>query len=179
MTIDDKDILRMLASAETRRKAFGLMVSQYSEQLYWKIRHLVVYHDDADDVLQNVFVKAWLNLDHFKGESKVSTWLYRIAINESLDFLRRQKAVVSADGDLYDARHLMADNYFDGDRTEALLQEAIATLPEMQRTVFVMRYYDDMKYADISAVLGRTEGALKANYHLAAQKISEYIKKHG
>ena len=166
----------MLGNPETRRKAFSHVVSRYSEQLYWKIRHFVLYHDDADDILQNVLMKAWLNIDTFKGDAKLSTWLYRIAVNESLDFLRRQKTTVSADAELYAAGHLLADDYFDGDATEALLQEAIATLPEMQRTVFVLRYYDNMTYADISAMLGRTEGALKANYHFAAQKIYEYIK---
>ena len=136
----------------------------------------MLYHDDADDILQNVFLKAWTNLDGFKGDAKLSTWLYRIAVNESLDFLRRQKTTLQADQDVSVAQHLMADDYFDGDAAEALLQEAIATLPEMQRAVFVLRYYDEMKYADISKIFDRTEGALKASYHIAMQKISEYIK---
>lgn len=176
MKCDEKDILNMLGNPGTCRKAFAYIVSQYSEQLYWKIRHFVLYHDDADDILQNVLMKAWLNLDSFKGDSKISTWLYRIAVNESLDFLRRQNKSQMVDNDLYAAKHLLADDFFDGDATEALLQEAIATLPEMQRTVFILRYYENMKYTEISDMLGRTEGALKANYHIAVQKISEYIK---
>lgn len=176
MTVDDKDIVKMLRAPETRRQGFACMVRQYSELLYWKIRHFVLYHDDADDILQNVFLKAWVSLDGFKGDAKLSTWLYRIAVNESLDFLRRQKTTLQADQDISVAQHLMADDYFDGDTAEALLQEAIATLPEMQRAVFVLRYYDEMKYADISKMFDRTEGALKASYHIAMQKISEYIK---
>lgn len=176
MTVDDNTLLKMFASPETKRKAFGLIVSQYSEMLYWKIRHFVLYHDDADDVMQNVLMKAWMNIDRFKADSKISTWLYSIAVNESLDFLRRKKNVADADADLYAARHLIADEYFDGDATEALLQEAIAHLPDMQRTVFLLRYYDEMKYSEMSKMLERTEGALKANYHIAAQKVLDYIK---
>ena len=115
MTIDDKDIVKMLRAPETRRQGFACMVPQYSELLYWKIRHFVLYHDDADDILQNVFLKAWTNLDGFKGDAKLSTWLYRIAVNESLDFLRRQKTTLQADQDVSVAQHLMADDYFDGD----------------------------------------------------------------
>ncbi len=176
MSIDDATLLKMLSSPETQRKAFGLIVGQYSEMLYWKIRHFVLFHDDADDVLQNVLMKAWINIDKFKGDSKISTWLCSIAINEALDFLRRQKNMADTDGDLYTAQNLMADEYFDGDATEALLQEAIAHLPEVQRMVFQLRYYDEMKYTDMSKMLHRTEGGLKASYHIAVQKILEYIK---
>jgi RNA polymerase sigma-70 factor (ECF subfamily) len=153
-------------------------VNQYSEQLYWKIRHIVLTHDDANDVLQNVFLKAWNNLDDFQQKSKISTWLYRIAINESLDFLRRQKAArnISADEDTVMAGRLMADEYFDGDAAQALLQEAISRLPDVQRTVFTLRYYDEMKYSDMSKMLDTSEGALKASYHLAVKKITEYVK---
>lgn len=153
------------------------MVHQYSEQLYWKIRHIVIDHDDASDVLQNTFLKAWNNLDDFRNQSKISTWLYRIAINESLDFIRKQKNKVSADAELSLANKLMSDDYFDGDQTQALLQEAIATLPDVQRTVFTLKYYEEMKYSEISKILGTTEGALKASYHIAVKKITEYVKK--
>lgn len=155
-----------------------MIVSQYSETLYWKIRRMVLDHDDADDVLQNVFVKAWNNFESFQNKSKVSTWLYRIAINESLDFLRRQKKfqTVNADESVSVGNRLMADDYFDGDRAQALLQEAIARLPDVQRAVFNLRYYDEMKYSEISKILGTTEGALKASYHIAVGKISEYFK---
>lgn len=177
MNIDEAKLHKMLASPATRHAAFSMVVRQYSEMLYWKIRHFVLYHDDADDVLQNVFLKAWSNLDSFKGESKISTWLYTIAVNESLGFLRRRQSQIDADASLYTARHLLADEYFDGNQAEALLQEAIARLPEMQRTVFVMRYFEEMKYSEICKILNRSEGAMKANYHIAMNKISEYIKK--
>lgn len=176
MSIDDATLLKMLSLPETQRKAFGLIVGQYSEMLYWKIRHFVLFHDDADDVLQNALMKAWLNIDKFKGDSKISTWLCSIAINEALDFLRRQKNMSDTDADLYTARNLMADDYFDGDAAEALLQEAIAHLPDVQRMVFQLRYYDEMKYTEMSKMLNRTEGGLKASYHIAVQKILEYIK---
>ena len=157
-----------------------MIVDQYSQSLYWKIRSIVLTHEDTDDVLQNTFLKAWKSLPTFQGKAKLSTWLYRIAINESLDFLRRQKAATlsSADADLSVANRLMADDYFDGDKSQALLQEAIATLPDVQRMVFTLRYYDEMKYSDISEILGTSEGSLKASYHIAVQKISDYVKRY-
>jgi RNA polymerase sigma factor (sigma-70 family) len=169
----------MFKSKPDRRKEFSMIVNQYSETLYWKIRRMVLNHDDADDVLQNVFVKAWYNFDSFQNKSKVSTWLYRIAINESLDFLRKKQRVqeVNADEKLSVANSLLADEYFDGDRAQALLQDAIAQLPDVQRVVFNLRYYDEMKYSEISKILGTTEGALKASYHIAVSKISEYLKR--
>ena len=133
-------------------------------------------HEDANDVLQNTFLKAWNNIGEFRNQSKISTWLYRIAINESLDFVRRQKNKLSTDAELSVANKLMADEYFDGDQTQALLQEAIALLPDVQRTVFTMKYFDEMKYSEISAILGTSEGALKASYHIAVKKITEYVK---
>ena len=157
-----------------------MIVDQYSQSLYWKIRSIVLMHEDADDVLQNTFLKAWKSLPTFQGKAKLSTWLYRIAINESLDFLRRQKAATlsSADADLSVANRLMADDYFDGDNSQALLQEAIATLPDVQRMVFTLRYYDEMKYSEISEILGTSEGSLKASYHIAVQKITDYVKRY-
>ena len=157
-----------------------MIVDQYSQSLYWKIRSIVLTHDDADDVLQNTFLKAWKSLPTFQGKAKLSTWLYRIAINESLDFLRHQKMAMlsSADADLSVANRLMADDYFDGDKSQALLQEAIASLPDVQRTVFTLRYYDEMKYSEMSEVLGTSEGALKASYHIAVQKITDYVKRY-
>lgn len=157
-----------------------MIVDQYSQSLYWKIRSIVLTHEDADDVLQNTFLKAWKSLPTFQGKAKLSTWLYRIAINESLDFLRRQKtaALSSADADLSVANRLLADDYFDGDKSQAVLQEAIATLPDVQRTVFTLRYYDEMKYSEISEILGTSEGSLKASYHIAVQKITDYVKRY-
>jgi RNA polymerase sigma-70 factor (ECF subfamily) len=178
--LSETEILQQLTNPESQRKAFEQIVLQYSEQLYWKIRGIVINHDDADDVLQNTFLKAWKNIDDFQGKSKLYTWLYRIAVNESLDFLRRQKVqtTVSADVDMGVANRLMADEYFDGDRSQALLQEAIAKLPDVQRTVFTLRYYDEMKYSEMSKLLETSEGALKASYHIAVQKITEYVKKN-
>ena len=157
-----------------------MIVAQYSQSLYWKIRSIVLTHEDADDVLQNTFLKAWKSLPTFQGKAKLSTWLYRIAINESLDFLRHQKTAMlsNADADLSVANRLLADDYFDGDKSQAVLQEAIATLPDVQRTVFTLRYYDEMKYSEMSEILGTSEGSLKASYHIAVQKITDYVKRY-
>lgn len=149
----------------------------YGEQLYWNVRRIVLTHEDANDVVQNVFIKAWNSLDNFRNESKIYTWLYRISVNESLDFMRKQKnqhQLYTDNSTVADT--LLADKYFDGNRAEALLQAAIAQLPDVQRLVFTMRYYDDMKYSEMSNILDTTEGALKASYHIAVKKISEYLK---
>ena len=160
-----------------KRREFESIVREYSEQLYWQIRRIVLTHEDANDVLQNTFLKAWNAFDSFNRDSKVSTWLTRIAINESLDFLRRNKHQASvASDDLSVAKGLLADEFFDGNETEAMLQEAIAQLPDVQRTVFNLRYYDEMKYSDISKLLDTSEGALKASYHIAVKKITEFFK---
>lgn len=178
--LDEAEVIRQLASSEGRQKVFPMIVDQYSQSLYWKIRSIVLTHEDADDVLQNTFLKAWKSLPTFQGKAKLSTWLYRIAINESLDFLRRKKAATlsSADADLSVANRLLADDYFDGDKSQAVLQEAIATLPDVQRTVFTLRYYDEMKYSEISEILGTSVGSLKASYHIAVQKITDYVKRY-
>jgi len=178
-TTDDNQLKLLLQDPATRRKGFEVMVRQYSEQLYWQVRRLVITHEDSNDVLQNAFIKAWSSLDSFHGDSKLITWLSRIAINEALDFLRRQKnrqTLSTDDIETGIVNQLMADEYFDGDEKEAQLQQAIASLPEVQRTVFMLRYYDDMKYSDISKTLGTSEGALKASYHIAVKKITEFFK---
>lgn len=182
--LSEKYIALQLQDTATRRKAFSILVGQYSEMLYWKIRRIVMFHDDADDVLQNTLMKAWKSLDSFRGDSKLTTWLCRIAINESLDFIRHKQAlvIVSSDSTTDNVgvsihEKLMADEYFDGDSAEALLQEAISQLPDVQRTVFLMRYYDEMKYSEISSILNTSEGALKASYHIAVTKIKEYFEK--
>jgi len=177
---DEQLLLQRLADGKTRRAAFAELVNRFSEPLYWKIRHIVLNHEDANDILQNTMIKVWNSIDDFQSKSKLSTWLYRIAINEALDFIRKEKArkTVSADDDGGVARQLTADEYFDGDETQALLQEAIASLPDVQRTVFNLRYYDEMKYSDISEMLGTSEGALKASYHLAVKKISAFFQQH-
>lgn len=176
---DEGDISRRLADPSTRREAFAEMVSQYSEQLYWQIRRIVLTHDDADDVLQNVFMKAWKNIDNFRNDSRLYTWLYRIAVNESIDFTRHKTTIgmVSTDSENSTgvAAQLLADEYFDGDKIQATLQEAIATLPKKQRVIFNMRYFEEMKYTDMSEILGTSLGALKASYHIAVKKISDYF----
>lgn len=163
-----------------KRKLFEQIVPQYSEKLYWAIRRIVLCHDDANDVLQNVFIKVWKGIDDFQNRSKLSTWLYRIAVNEALDFLRRQRNLASLDtvDNMSVAAQLEADRYFDGDRAQALLQEAIASLPDVQRVVFNLRYYDELKYTEISQMLDTSEGALKASYHIAVKKITAYMKEH-
>ena len=176
--IDESFIFQQLKDPKTQKQAFESLVNQYSQMLYWKIRRIVLTHDDAHDVLQNTFLKAWMAIDDFKGKSKISTWLYRIAINESLDFLRHHKHVTDAGGEegMAVASMLTADPYFDGDEAQVLLQAAIASLPDVQRTVFNLRYFDEMKYSEMSQLLGTSEGGLKASYHIAVQKITAYIK---
>lgn len=179
MELSDKEMIDMLQDPHTRREGFAVLVRQYSEPLYWKVRRIVLNHEDANDVLQNAFLKIWNNLDTFQGKSSLSTWLYRIAINEALDFVRRQKNVNSATVSTEDepgvAARLMGDDYFDGDEAQAQLQEAVARLPEVQRTVFTLKYFDELKYSEISKILDTSEGALKASYHLAVKKITEYL----
>lgn len=176
----ESEIQQLLADPDQRQSAFSTLVRAYSSPLYWKIRGIVLTHENADDVLQNTFLKAWRNLGDFRGNSKLSTWLYRIAVNESLDFLRKEKtrAQQQAESPLALADRLTSDPYFDGDRAQALLQEAVATLPEVQRAVFTLRYFDNMKYKEMSQVLQTSEGALKASYHFAVEKVTNYLQTH-
>ncbi len=177
--ITDKDILDKFRNPATKEAAFGMLVGKYQEKLYWHIRRIVVDHDDANDVCQNMFIKVWRNLDKFKENSKLYTWLYRIATNESLTFVnkRKRKSAAPLQTEDYDlSAQLKADPYFDGDEVQILLQNAIATLPEKQRVVFLMRYYENMKYDDMSQALDTSVGALKASYHHAVKKIQKYLK---
>lgn len=177
MPTNEEQLQARLSDPDLRRSAFDDVVRQYSEPLYWKIRHIVLQHDDADDVLQNTFIKAWRSLDDFQGKSRISTWLYRIAVNESLDFLRRQKARHDAAGfdvETYGSM-LTSDTYFDGSEAERQLRAAVEKLPHVQRVVFSMRYFDNMKYGEISEILQTSEGALKASYHHAAKKIVDIL----
>ena len=170
---DEASIIEQLHKQETCRTAFGRVIEHYSEQLYWHIRRLVIDHDDANDVLQNTFIKAWTNIDNFRGDAKLSTWLYKIAINESITFINK----ISLDeDDSFLVNSLEADKYFDGDEAQVKLQKAIATLPEKQRLVFNMRYYDEMKYEEMSEILGTSVGALKASYHHALKKIETFFE---
>lgn len=173
---NDDQICALLSSRDTWRKAFELMVKAYSEPLYWKIRNIVLDHNDADDVLQNTFMKAWANISAFKNKSKLSTWLYSIAIHEALDHVRNHKRASNATTDeMVVANRLMADEYFDGDYAQAVLLQAVAALPDMQRTVFTLHYFENMKYSEISEILNTTEGGLKASYHIAVKKITEFV----
>ncbi len=154
-----------------------MMVNHYSRTLYWQIRHIVVDHDDADDVLQNTFLKAWNNIESFRGDSKLTTWLYKIAYNESITFLKQKKEAISIDTEEGGAANqLESDEFFDGDETQKLLQEAISSLPAKQKAVFTMKYYEEMKYEEISEVTGTSIGALKASYHLAVEKITKFFR---
>lgn len=174
---DERELYAQLKDPKTQRAAFGVIVRQYSEQLYWQIRRIVLTHEDANDVMQNTFMKAWNHIDSFQGESKIITWLSRIAINESLDHLRRNNhTTVSTEDDLSIVNALQADPYFDGSEVETMLQQAVATLPDVQRTVFQLRYFDEMKYSEMSQVLNTSEGSLKASYHIAVKKIAEFFK---
>ena len=176
---NEKQLIQELHNPATREQAFETLVKEFQEQLYWQIRRMVLNHDDADDILQNVFLKAWQGLDKFRGEAQLSTWLYRIASNEAINFLERQKQhtiSLATTEETADVKlQLESDPYFDGDETELQLQQAIHTLPPKQRQVFNMKYFQDMKYEDISAILGTSVGALKASYHHAVQKITQFF----
>lgn len=171
-------LLRLRDDSNTRERAFRELVEQYSEQLYWTVRHIVGTHQDADDVVQNAFIKIWNKLEDFRGESKLSTWLHRIAVNEALDHIRREKKHQNDDGDTTELNKSFADTYFDGDEAERMLREAMETLPSAQRAVFSLKYFEDKPYKEISEILGTSEGGLKANYHYAVEKIRKYLTTH-
>ncbi len=170
---DDTYSLEMLRDPARRERAFAAMVRHLTPMLYGHVRRIVQFHDDADDVLQNTFLKAWQALPSFRGDCSLSTWLYRIAVNESLAMLsrRREYAALSDDG----ARDLESDPYFDGDETELQLQRAVALLPDKQRVVFNLKYFGEMKYEEMSQTLGTSVGALKASYHIAVKKVEAYF----
>lgn len=176
---NDAILLQQFHHPETREAAFTAIMRKYQERLYWHIRRIVVTHDDTDDLLQNVFIKVWNHLDDFKENAQLYTWLYRIATNECLSFLEQRKrhaSVSLSDMESGLEDKLKADTQYDSRKLEWKLQEAILQLPEKQRIVFNLRYYEEMPYAEMSQVLGTTEGALKASYHHAARKIEAYIK---
>ena len=175
----DEELLKRFSSESGRYDAFNTIVARYRERLYWHIRKIVIVHEDADDVLQNTFVKAWNGLETFKGEAKLYTWLYRIATNESINFLnqkrnRQMMPLEDAEYQLSGALHY--DELFSGDELQLKLQKAILTLPEKQRIVFNMKYFDEMSYDEISEILGTSVGALKASYHHAVNKIKDWFE---
>lgn len=174
----DDEILKLYKEESSRNKALQCLIEKYQQKLYWQIRKIVIDHDDADDVLQNSFIKIWKGLENFKEESQLFTWLYRIATNEALTFLRQKKKqnATSLHPIEYQLSKLLeSDVYFEGDAIQLKLQQAILTLPEKQRLVFNMRYYDEMPYEQMSDVLETSVGALKASYHHAVKKIEEYL----
>ena len=177
---NEEDTLKQLQSADTelQKRAFEKVVSYYSEKLYYQIRKLVISHDDANDILQNTFIKAWMNIGFFRGDASLSTWLFKIAHNESITFLNKlhtQNNVSIDETDSYLIEKLESDEYFDGDDIQMQLQKAVLSLPDKQRAVFNLRYYDEMQYDEISDILGTSVGALKASYHHAVKKIEEFL----
>jgi RNA polymerase sigma factor (sigma-70 family) len=177
----DAELLIQFKQPQTKEAAFTAIIKKYQEKLYWHIRRIVVDHDDADDVLQNVFIKSWKGLDNFKENSQLYTWLYRIATNESLTFLEQQKkrSAISINNDENPlTSRLKSQDSFDANKLEWKLQMAIQQLPEKQKVVFNLRYYDEMPYEEMSKVLETSVGALKASYHHAAKKIEDYILNH-
>ncbi|NDV46176.1 sigma-70 family RNA polymerase sigma factor [Paludibacter sp. 221] len=179
MKLSEEELQEQLTKLNKRKNAFSEVVRVFQERLYWHIRKMLLSHEDSNDVLQNTFLKAWNGLDNFRGDSQLSTWLYRIATNETLTFLanKRLRNLQSID-DVEDMllQTLKSDNYFNGDEAHMKLQKAILTLPEKQRLVFNMKYFDEMKYEDMEAILGTTTGALKASYHHAVKKIEKYLE---
>ena len=177
--IAEEALVQELKHKESQAKAFEVLVNTYKERLYWHIRRIVLDHDDADDVLQNTFIKVYKNIDGFKGESKLYSWMYRIATNESLTFLKQKSKKMGFSDEELKTRmieNLESDVYFEGDEIQLKLQKALATLPDKQKLVFTMKYFQEMKYEEISEVLETSVGALKASYHLAVRKIETYLK---
>ena len=180
-TYNEKEIVVLLQDPARQREAFERIVKEYSEQLYWQIRRLVLSHDDANDILQNTFIKAWTNIEYFRGDAKMSTWLYRIALNECLTFLNKQRASQQLSIDEADTEivnQLESDTYFDGDETQKVFLQAIKQLPEKQQMIFNLKYFKEMKYEEISEILETSIGALKASYHHAVKKIESFLEKH-
>ena len=175
----DKEILDLIDNPKTLERGFRMLVQEHQQNLYWQIRKILLNHEDADDVLQNVFIKIFKGLPKFKGESKLSTWMFRIAYNESMTFLKRKSKIVninSAEMQEYLVQQLEADVYFTGDDIQMQLQKALARLPDRQREIFNMRYYDEIKFKDIARILELSEGAVKSSYHIAAKKVEAYLK---
>lgn len=179
MNWTDEDIIEKIKDNKTVDYGFNLLMEKYQEKVYWVIRRMVIDHESSDDIAQETFVKVWKNLDKFKGESKLYTWIYRIATNEALTHLRKKKrrfflSIVDVENELMST--LEADTYYSGDEIQLKLQKAILTLPEKQRLVFNMKYFEELKFREIAEVLEVTVGSLKAQYHHAVKKIEKYLK---
>ena len=176
---DDREIIEGIRAPGKKETAFEQLVRKYQERLYWHIRKIVIGHEDADDVLQNTMIKVWRSIPEFRADSSLFTWLYRIATNEALTFLKQKKKRTFApwvDAERQMSERLKTDPWFDGDEIRLKLQRAILKLPEKQRIVFNMKYYDDLKYEDMAEILGTSVGALKASYHHAVKKIEAMLK---
>jgi len=176
---NDQELIKNLLNESTKQKAFNTLVNLYKERLYWHIRHIVKSHDDTDDVLQNTFIKVYRNISKFKGDSKLYSWLYRIATNEAITFINKNaKRLKVSNTEIKELAitNLEADVYFEGEEIQLKLQKAIASLPEKQQMVFNMKYFQELKYSEISNILNTSEGALKASYHIASKKIETYLK---
>ena len=177
---NEQEVTALLQIPERQHEAFRSIVEEYSEQLYWQIRRMVLSHEDANDILQNTFFKAWSNINYFRGDAKLSTWLYRIALNECLTFVNKKQLHDSQSIDDTDAdvlNRLESDSYFDGDELQRHLLKAIHRLPKKQQIVFNLKYFKEMKYDEISEIMGTSVGALKASYHHAIKKIEAYLEK--
>lgn len=177
--IAEETLVQDLKTKKTQAQAFDVLVSAYKERLYWQIRSIVLNHDDADDVLQNTFMKIFKNINGFKGESQLFSWMYRIATNEALSFIKQRSKIQGISDMDYQEKlvaNLKADVYFEGDEIQLKLQQAIATLPEKQKLVFNMKYFQELKYEEISQILETSVGGLKASYHLAVKKVEQYLK---
>jgi len=177
--VDEVTLVEQLRDVQTKEQAFRVLIKEYKERLYWHIRKIVISHDDTDDVLQNTFIKVFRGIDNFKQDSKLYSWMYRIATNESITFINKRAR--ERNTDISEIRQelvtsLSSDHWFTGDEIQLILQKAIATLPEKQQLVFNMKYFDSMKYDDMSKVLDTSVGALKASYFHAVKKIEKYIK---
>ena len=176
---DELTLVKDLQDVQTKEQAFRVLITEYKERLYWHIRKIVISHDDTDDVLQNTFIKIFRSIDNFKQESKLYSWMYRIATNEAITFINKRAKERNIDITELQQQlvsNLESDDWFSGDEIQLILQKAIATLPQKQQLVFNMKYFDNMKYKDISDALETSVGALKASYHHAVKKIEEYIK---
>lgn len=178
--VEDTEILSKFQEEKTRNEAFNLLLKKYQQKIYWHVRRMVVNHDDSDDLVQEIFVKVWKNLLGFRNDAQLYTWMYRIATNECITFLNRKKLKnnVPFDDVSYElSESLTESSYFDGDKAQKKLQNAILTLPDKQRLVFNLKYYDELKYEEMSEVLGTSVGALKSSFHLAVKKIEAYLLK--
>lgn len=179
--VNEEELLEQLKSQNNKEQAFKTLLTLYKERLYWHIRHIVKSHEDADDVLQNTFIKVYKNIHNFKGDSKLFSWMYRIATNESITLINKNAKrlqVTSEQVQQIAVNNLTGDVYFEGDAIQLKLQKAIATLPQKQQLVFNMKYFEDIKYKDMADILETSEGALKASYHIAVKKIEDYLTKN-